>query len=232
MIQRPEAACAHLALLFGLVAATAVLGVPAVRAETIQNQIAVFAALDKVTGRISHLEIPINQTVQFGALKVTPRVCDTRPPTEAPHTASFVEVDEIKLTGEVERIFTGWMFADSPGLHAVEHPVFDVWLTNCKTNEPVAPAGSEQNAAAPTAPAAEAPAAEAPAAAAPAPEAPAPAAAEAAPPPPPKPAPAAKPASAPAAPAAAQAPAPATAPKRPPRPKPAPPPSTFPIFGQ
>ena len=235
MTQRPEAACAHIALLFGLAAATAVLGVSAARAETIQNQIAEFAALDKVTGRISHLEIPINQTVQFGALKVTPRVCNTRPPTEPPHTDSFVEVDEIKLTGEVERIFTGWMFADSPGLHAVEHPVFDVWLTNCKTNEPVAPAGSEQNAAAPAAPAAEAPAAEAPAAAAPAPEAPAPTAAEAAPPPPPKPAPAAKPASAPApAPAAAQAPAaaPAAPPKRPPRPKPAPPPSTFPIFGQ
>ena len=235
MTQRPEAACAHLALLFGLAAATAVLGVSAARAETIQNQIAEFAALDKVTGRISHLEIPINQTVQFGALKVTPRVCNTRPPTEPPHTDSFVEVDEIKLTGEVERIFTGWMFADSPGLHAVEHPVFDVWLTNCKTNEPVAPAGSEQNAAAPAAPAAEAPAAEAPAAAAPAPEAPAPTAAEAAPPPPPKPAPAAKPASAPApAPAAAQGPAraPAAPPKRPPRPKPAPPPSTFPIFGQ
>jgi hypothetical protein len=235
MMQRPEAACARLALLFGLVAATAGFGVSDARAETIQNQIAVFAALDKVTGRISHLEIPINQTVQFGALKVTPRVCNTRPPTEPPHTDSFVEVDEIKLTGEVERIFTGWMFADSPGLHAVEHPVFDVWLTNCKTNEPAAPAGSEQNAAAPSAPAAEAPAAEAPAAASPAPEAPAPTAAQAPPPPPPKPAPAAKPASAPAqAPAAAQAPAPAPTapPKRPPRPKPAPPPSTFPIFGQ
>src|SRR5262245_41472566 len=222
MMQRPEAACARLALLFGLVAATAGFGVSDARAETIQNQIAIFAALDKVTGRISHLEIPINQTVQFGALKVTPRVCDTRPPTEPPHTASFVEVDEIKLTGEGERIFTGWMFADSPGLHAVEHPVFDVWLTNCKTNEPVAPAGSEQNAAAPAAPAAEAPAAEA---AAPAPEAPA--AAEAAPPPPPKPAPAAKPASAPT-PAQAAAPAPSAPPKRP-KPKPIPPPpSTFP----
>jgi hypothetical protein len=238
MMQRFEAALAHLALLFGLVAAIAVLGSAEVRAEIIQNQIAVFAALDKVTGRISHLEIPINETVQFGALKVTPRVCDTRPPTEAPHTASFVEVDEIKLTGEVERIFTGWMFADSPGLHAVEHPVFDVWLTNCKTNEPVAPAGSEQNAAAPAAPAAEPPVAEAPAAAAPPPEAPAaeapaPAAAEAAPSPPPKPAPAAKPASAPPpAPAAAQAPSPAAPPKRASRPKPPPPPSTFPIFGQ
>ena len=92
-----------------------------VHADPIKNPIAVFAALDKVTGRISHLEIPINQTVEFGALKVTPRVCDSRPPTEPPHTSSFVEVDEVKLTGEVQRIFTGWMFAESPGLHAVEH---------------------------------------------------------------------------------------------------------------
>ncbi|MGD9501262.1 MAG: DUF2155 domain-containing protein, partial [Methyloceanibacter sp.] len=68
-------------------------------ADIIRNPIAVFAALDKVTGRISHLEVPINNTVEFGALKVTPRVCDSRPPTEQPRTASFVEVDEVKLTG-------------------------------------------------------------------------------------------------------------------------------------
>jgi hypothetical protein len=143
-------------------------------ADKVKNPIAVFAALDKVTGRISHLEIPINQTVEFGALKVTPRVCDTRPPTEAPHTASFVEVDEVKLTGEVQRIFTGWMFAESPGLHAVEHPVFDVWLTSCKTPNASTAAGSNENAAPPEAPpeAAEAPAPEAPPAAAEAPPAP------------------------------------------------------------
>jgi hypothetical protein len=135
----------------------------AASAEIVRNPIAVFAALDKVTGRISHLEVPINNTVEFGALKVTPRVCDTRPPTEQPRTASFVEVDEVKLTGEVQRIFTGWMFAESPGLHAVEHPVFDVWLTNCKTNAPPAPSGNAENAAAPGAevPAGEAPPAEA-----------------------------------------------------------------------
>ena len=151
MMQHSEARLrqARIALSLLLLAAIGALGATPASAEKIQNPIAVFAALDKVTGRISHLEIPINETVQFGALKVTPRVCNTRPPTEAPHTSSFVEVDEIKLNGEIERIFTGWMFADSPGLHAVEHPVFDVWLTNCKTNEPVAPAGSDQNAAAP-----------------------------------------------------------------------------------
>jgi len=210
---------ARIALTLLVMAGMSALGATPANAEKVQNPIAIFAALDKVTGRISHLEIPINETVQFGALKVTPRVCNTRPPTEAPHTSSFVEVDEIKLNGEVERIFTGWMFADSPGLHAVEHPVFDVWLTNCKTNEPVAPAGSDQNAAAP---AGEAPAAEAPAAApAPAPEAPA---AEAAP----APAPAAPAAEAAPAPEPAPAPQPAPAPKKP-RPKPAPPPATFPF---
>ena len=140
--------------------ATADLPPASARAEVVKNPIAVFAALDKVTGRISHLEVPIDQIVEFGALKVTPRVCNSRPPTEAPKTTGFVEVDEVKLTGEVQRIFTGWMFAESPGLHAVEHPVFDVWLTSCKTSAPVNPAGNAENAPsageAPPAPPAEA----------------------------------------------------------------------------
>jgi hypothetical protein len=162
-------------LLFAISSAVA-LDSSIVHADTVKNPIAVFAALDKVTGRISHLEIPMNKTVEFGALKVTPRVCDTRPPTEAPHTASFVEVDEVKLTGEVQRIFTGWMFAESPGLHAVEHPVFDVWLTSCKTPSGATPSGNSANAATPALPAdaAESPPAEMPPAAAEAPPAPKP----------------------------------------------------------
>ncbi len=103
------------------------------RAQKIENDIAIFASLDKVTARIKPLEIQMGETAQFGALKVTPRICHTRPATEAPLTSAFVEVDEIKLSGESQRIFTGWMFAQSPGLHAVEHPVFDVWLTSCRT---------------------------------------------------------------------------------------------------
>lgn len=119
-------------------------------AQKIENPIAVFAALDKVTARISPLEIPIGETVKFGALTVTPRVCFTRPPTEAPLTSAFVEVEEIKLSGEKHRIFTGWMFAQSPGLHAVEHPVFDVWLTSCKTNAPPQSEGNLENSPPPS----------------------------------------------------------------------------------
>ena len=87
----------------------------AARAERIANPVAVFAGLDKITGRIISFDVYMDETVQFGALQVTPRVCYTRPPTEAPQTDAFVEVDEITLNRKVQRIFTGWMFAGEPG---------------------------------------------------------------------------------------------------------------------
>ena len=102
-------------------------------ANKIENPIAVFAGLDKITATITTFEVPVDKTKQFGTLQVTPRICYTRPITEAPKTTSFVEVNEVLLSGKLKRIFTGWMFAASPGLNAVEHPVYDVWLTNCKT---------------------------------------------------------------------------------------------------
>ncbi len=103
----------------------------AVQAQRIENQIAVFAALDKVTARISKLEIKLGETVKFGALKVTPRLCYSRPPDQPPKTTTFVEVQEIQLDGTEKKLFSGWMFAESPGLDAVEHAVYDVWLTEC-----------------------------------------------------------------------------------------------------
>ena len=115
----------------GAACALAVLSAAPAHAQRVENAVAVFAALDKVTAKISRLEVPLNETRNFGALKVTPRVCYTREPTEPPKTTTFVEVDETQLDGKEKRIFTGWMFADSPGLNAVEHPVFDVWLTDC-----------------------------------------------------------------------------------------------------
>ena len=101
--------------------------------EKIENGRAVFAGLDKITGRTISFDAAIGETVQFGALQVTARACYTRPPTEPTNTDAFVEVDEVTLQGEIKRIFTGWMFASSPGLHAVEHPVYDVWLTDCES---------------------------------------------------------------------------------------------------
>jgi hypothetical protein len=99
--------------------------------QKIANGRAIFSGLDKITGRIISFDAAIGETVQFGALQVTARACNTRPPTEPTNTDAFVEVDEVTLQGEIKRIFTGWMFAASPGLHAVEHPIYDVWLTDC-----------------------------------------------------------------------------------------------------
>jgi hypothetical protein len=124
----------------------------------ITHPTAVFSGLDKVTGRIITFDVAINETVQFGALQVTPRACYTRPPSETPNTDSFMEVDEVTLQGEVRRIFTGWMFAASPGLHAVEHAIYDVWLVDCKggatqvAESPPEPARPAQQRAAPRQP--------------------------------------------------------------------------------
>jgi len=105
----------------------------------IENRVAEFSGIDKITGRIITFDVYVDETVQFGALQVTPRVCYSRPVTETPKTTAFLEVDEITLERKIRRIFTGWMFADSPGLNAVEHPVYDIWLKNCKMESDVAP---------------------------------------------------------------------------------------------
>jgi hypothetical protein len=101
-------------------------------AQKIVNKKASFSGLDKITGRIINFDEDIGETVQFGALRVKTDACYTRPATEAANTDAFVEVDEITLQGEVKRIFSGWMFAASPGLHGVEHPIYDIWLVDCK----------------------------------------------------------------------------------------------------
>src|SRR3954452_20718672 len=123
----------------GLAGAALVAGAAGAAAERIKNPIAEFAGIDKITGRIITFDVYIDETVQFGALQVTPRVCYSRPDTEQPKTDSFVEVDEITLDRKIRRIFTGWMFAESPGLNAVEHAVYDVWLKTCKMQSDVPP---------------------------------------------------------------------------------------------
>ncbi len=106
---------------------------------TIANPVAVFAGLDKITGRLTQFDVYIGETVQFGALQLTPRACYSRPPTEAQRVSVFVEVDQVSLKGTTTRIFTGWMFADSPALNAIDHAVYDLWLVACAQTSDVPP---------------------------------------------------------------------------------------------
>jgi hypothetical protein len=129
---------AALLAVVAVLAACALFGPPA-EAQRIENRVANFAALDKVTAAVKQLPVTLNKTAEFRTLRITPRVCYTRDPREPPRTSTFVEVNEIQIDGKEKRIFTGWMFAESPGLNPLAHPVFDLWLTGCsQPRSPVA----------------------------------------------------------------------------------------------
>ena len=90
----------------------------------------VFSTLDKVTARIGRLEVDIDEAALFGTLEIVARYCRKNPPEERAEVVAFVEVREDQGLGE--KIFSGWMFASSPGLHALEHPIYDLWVTDCR----------------------------------------------------------------------------------------------------
>ncbi len=94
---------------------------------------AILQGLDKVTARISTIEAPIDQPVHFGTLIITARTCQKKPPEEPPESAAFLEIEEEKPGEPAQRLFTGWMFASSPALNALQHPVYDVWVKDCKS---------------------------------------------------------------------------------------------------
>ncbi len=151
-IRQASMPCFRKALALAALAGLALAGAGPAKADRIRNPTAVFAGLDKITGRIISFEVAIDETVQFGALQITPRVCWTRPPTEAPQTTAFTEVDEVTFNNEYRRIFTGWMYAASPGLHGVEHAIYDVWLTDCKGGSELVVDPKEPEAAPPPEP--------------------------------------------------------------------------------
>ncbi len=101
----------------------------------------VLGGMDKVTGRFTKVELPVGVTSVFGSLEVTARSCQKTPPHEAPESVSFLQITDYR-TGDGEMVFSGWMFASSPGISALEHPVYDIWVIDC-TNAVSPPSGSE-----------------------------------------------------------------------------------------
>lgn len=99
---------------------------------TVEQPIAVLRALDKMTARVEELDIPVAQPLKFGTLMITVRTCRVTPPEETPEAAAYLEVGEFKPGEKDTPIFHGWMFASSPALSAMEHPVYDLWVTGCK----------------------------------------------------------------------------------------------------
>jgi hypothetical protein len=113
--------------------------------EMTPEPVALLQGLDKITARVSKFEAPVGGSVHFGTLSIRVRDCEKNPPEEPPESAAFVEIDETRPGEKVaKRLFSGWMFASSPALSALEHPVYDVNLLDCRvaSGSPRAASGS------------------------------------------------------------------------------------------
>lgn len=106
--------------------------------------------LDKITGRIMSFEAPVDVPTLFGALQITARTCHKRPPEETPETSAYLEIADFGTAASAgsglvkgQQIFSGWMFASSPALSALEHPIYDVWVIDCSTSLPPQSSGRE-----------------------------------------------------------------------------------------
>jgi hypothetical protein len=113
----------------GAIVAVALSTMPA---HAVSYDTAVLQALDKITARVSTIEAPVGDLVKFGTLEIIVRICDKRPPEEPPESAAFVDIWEVRRGEPTASLFRGWMFASSPALSALEHPVYDVWVLDCR----------------------------------------------------------------------------------------------------
>lgn len=120
----------------------------------IDHGVAVLQGLDKVTARVSPVRALLDQPTRFGALEITARACRETPPTEPPESAAFLEIRELPPAADEGEppieLFSGWMFASSPAVSALEHPVYDVWVVDCEEPIPPQDAQGEVEGTAPT----------------------------------------------------------------------------------
>ena len=111
--------------------------VPVIELETTQDvpserqmRIGQFSLLHKVTAKIRGLDLRLDESVEIDDLRVTMHDCISTPPEEPPETKVFLSILEIK-NGTEKPLFSGWMFASSPSIQALEHPVYDLWPKSC-----------------------------------------------------------------------------------------------------
>jgi hypothetical protein len=112
--------------------------------DNLQGNVAVLQGLDKTTARVSKFDAPIDKPVRFGTLVITARACFKHPPEETPETTAFLEIDETRpngATNQTNRVFSGWMFASSPAISALEDPIYDVNVLDCRIPTTSAPPG-------------------------------------------------------------------------------------------
>ena len=103
--------------------------------------------LDKITGKPTAIVAPIGKPVQFATLTITARYCYSTPASETPETSAFLQIDDHRPDQSEKRIFSGWMYASSPGLNGMQHPLYDVWVINCSNGAPNTPVAAMSSTA-------------------------------------------------------------------------------------
>ncbi len=138
-MSRPHTPYLSYVLRFAILAVVLAAALPgAGPALALEKPLAVLQGLNKVTARVSEIEAPVDRPVTFGTLEITVRACHKAPPEETPESAAFVEIRDVKPGEDVVELFSGWMFASSPALSALEHAVYDIWVLDCQDEPPSA----------------------------------------------------------------------------------------------
>ena len=101
-----------------------------------KNAVLELKALDKITGKAVVLMAPLNKPVSFATLTITARTCYSTPASETPETSAFLQIVDHRPDKTEARAFSGWMYASTPGLNSLQHPLYDVWVISCITNAP------------------------------------------------------------------------------------------------
>ena len=104
-------------------------------ASELKRNTAKMQAMDKITGRVSVIEVPVGGETKFGTFSIVVRDCQTRSPEETPEDFAFVDVVDYPLQEKPANIFKGWMLSSNPAINPVEHPIYDVWLLRCINTE-------------------------------------------------------------------------------------------------
>lgn len=107
------------------------LSLKAAWAQNLQAEVAVLQGLDKITTRIQTIEAVVGEKIRFGSLEIKALACQKHPPEETPESAAYLDIDEINPNEPSHKVFKGWMFASSPALSALQHPVYDIWVIDC-----------------------------------------------------------------------------------------------------
>ncbi len=102
-------------------------------ATFVDRELVVLHGLDKITARVSEMTVKVGDSTQFGRLLISVKACRVRPPEEPPESAAFLEITDLgRRDTRPSQAFRGWMFASSPAVSAMEHPVYDIWVSGCQ----------------------------------------------------------------------------------------------------